>query len=239
MLKKTFWVALGIAMAAASARAQEGAGRQADGSGAKQEVTAPGLAPVSPAPAPAPAATAEELVVLDTTKGRIVIRLFDADAPQHCKSFRALAKRGFYDGTYFHRLVDGFVIQGGDPNTKDDDEMNDGMGNPGYTVKNEAGRQKHKRGRVAAARGQDLDSAGCQFYICLQDLPQLDAMQYTVFGEVVEGMDVVDRIQNVPKKRQRPESREVSYPVQKTYITKAFMISSDEIQGEKRSPGGP
>jgi peptidyl-prolyl cis-trans isomerase B (cyclophilin B) len=198
----------------------------------KSAAPAPEAKEVSAAPAETHAATAEKLVVLATTKGRIVIRLFDQDAPRHCESFRSLVGKGFYDRTYFHRLVDNFVIQGGDPNTKDDDELNDGRGNPGYTIKNEANRWKHKRGRVAAARGGHPDSAGSQFYICLTELPFLDTNRYTVFGEVVEGMDVVDKIVNVPKKRQRPTSTEVSYPLEKTYINKATIVSSEELKKE-------
>jgi len=171
-----------------------------------------------------------EYVLLETTKGPIVIELFDDTAPQHAKSFRNLVKKGFYNGTYFHRVIKDFVVQGGDPNTKDADEMNDGMGGPGYTVPNEASSvHKHKRGSVAAARGQDLNSAGSQFYIALRALPQLDQMKYTVFGQVVYGMDTVDKIVNVEKKSLRPRG-EPSFPVEKTYIDKASIISADQLK---------
>jgi peptidyl-prolyl cis-trans isomerase B (cyclophilin B) len=175
-----------------------------------------------------------EYILLRTTKGPIVIDLFEDDAPEHAKSFRSLVKKGFYDGTYFHRLIEGFVVQGGDPNTKDDNEMNDGMGGPGYTVPNEStSARKHLRGSVAAARTADPDSAGSQFYIALKALPQLDQMKYTVFGEVVYGMDTVDKIVKVEKKSLRPRG-EPSYPVEKTHIEKASLITAEELGKMKK-----
>jgi len=226
--------------------ADEGEGSAAKGSAAKTEAPAPkaetaapkaeaaGSAAKEAAPDKAPADENRGDVLLETSKGNIVIRLFDDTAPEHAKSFRSLARKGFYDGTYFHRVVDGFVVQGGDPNTKDDNEMNDGQGGPGYTIKNEANpKWTHKRGRVAAARTPDLDSAGSQFYICLKDLPQLDQMKYTVFGEVVSGLDVVDKIASVPKKSVR-FGGERSFPVDKTYIKKAKVISPGELDALKK-----
>jgi peptidyl-prolyl cis-trans isomerase B (cyclophilin B) len=176
----------------------------------------------------------DEYVLLKTTKGPIVIELFEDTAPQHAKSFRSLEEKGFYDGTYFHRLIEDFVIQGGDPNTKNDNEMDDGKGGPGYTVPNESSSvHKHKRGSVAAARTQDPDSAGSQFYIALRALPQLDQMKYTVFGEVVYGMDTVNKIVKVEKKR-LPGARETSFPVEKTYIEKASFISAEDLAKMKK-----
>lgn len=144
----------------------------------------------------------EELVVIQTNIGDIVIELFEEAAPKHAVNFRKLVREGFYDGTTFHRVIPGFVIQGGDPNSKDDDRSNDGTGGPGYTVDAEIG-LKHARGSVAAARRPDQvnpqrASNGSQFYICLKDLSSLDGA-YTVFGKVVEGMDVVDTIAAVPR----------------------------------------
>ena len=118
--------------------------------------------------------------------GEITIEFFPADAPKTVENFVTLTKKGFYDGLAFHRVVPGFVAQGGDP-------KGNGMGGPGYTVKAEFNKQKHVRGAVAMARSQDPDSAGSQFYICFQPQPSLDG-QYTVFGIVTKGMDVVDRI---------------------------------------------
>ncbi|HEY5724641.1 MAG TPA: peptidylprolyl isomerase [Methylomirabilota bacterium] len=116
----------------------------------------------------------------------ITIEFFPADAPKTVENFVTLAKKGFYDGLTFHRVVPDFVVQGGCP-------KGDGTGGPGYTVKAEFNKQKHVRGAVAMARTQDPNSAGSQFYICLAPANFLDG-QYTVFGIVTKGMDVVDKV---------------------------------------------
>jgi cyclophilin family peptidyl-prolyl cis-trans isomerase len=139
-----------------------------------------------------------KLVVIETDAGKIVLRLNDEKAPLHSQNFRKLASEGFFDSTTFHRVVPGFVIQGGDPLSKDDDPTNDGTGGPGYTIPAELG-LPHLRGSVGAARQGDAvnperRSNGSQFYICLAPQPQLDRMGYTIFGEVVQGLDVVDKI---------------------------------------------
>jgi cyclophilin family peptidyl-prolyl cis-trans isomerase len=140
----------------------------------------------------------EEVAVIETNMGNIVFRFFDKDAPKTAANFKKLAREGFYNGTTFHRVMPGFVIQGGDPNSKDSDRSNDGLGGPGWTVPAEI-KRLHLRGAVATARTPDSinpnrESSGSQFFICLADLPRLDEGGYTVFGEVVEGMDVVDKI---------------------------------------------
>ena len=109
------------------------------------------------------------------------------------RNFERLAGSGFYDGTLFHRIVPGFMIQGGDPNTKGSDQSTWGTGGPGYTIKAEFNARPHKRGAVSMARSSDPDSAGSQFFIVTTDSLFLDR-QYTAFGEVVEGMDVADKI---------------------------------------------
>lgn len=139
----------------------------------------------------------DSLVVVETTKGNITIELFVQDTPNHAANFKKLANEGFYNGTTFHRVIPGFVAQGGDPNSRTEDRTLHGRGGPGYTIPAEIGID-HKRGYVAAARLGDQvnparESSGSQFYICLVDLPNLDG-GYTVFGRVVEGMDVVDAI---------------------------------------------
>ncbi len=143
------------------------------------------------------AARAQE-VTLRTDQGDIVVRLFPEVAPGHARNFVEHARSGFYAGTTFHRVVPGFVLQGGDPNTKDDDPGNDGQGGwswrgPGTTLALEPNDRPHTRGTLSMARSSDPDSAGSQFFIVLADQPQLDR-QYTVFGEVARGMDVVDRL---------------------------------------------
>lgn len=134
-----------------------------------------------------------QVAVLETAKGRIVFRFFPGNAPNTVANFIKLAQSGFYDGTKFHRVEPNFVIQGGDPLSKDDDPSNDGTGDPGYKIKAEFNALKHLDGTVAMARSQDPDSAGSQFYICLGPQPFLDN-QYTIFGQVIEGLDVVHNI---------------------------------------------
>jgi peptidyl-prolyl cis-trans isomerase B (cyclophilin B) len=140
----------------------------------------------------------EEIAVIETKFGKIKIRFFPEDAPNHVENFKKLAKQGFYNGTTFHRVIPGFMIQGGDPNTKDDIRDNDGFGGPGYTIKAEFNNRSHQRGIVSMARGSHPDSAGSQFFICVAPATFLDG-KYTVFGEVIEGMDVVDKIVMVPR----------------------------------------
>ena len=123
--------------------------------------------------------------------GEIRLEFFPEDAPKTVENFVTLAKKGFYNGLNFHRVVPDFVVQGGCP-------KGNGTGGPGYTVKAEFNKQKHVRGTLAMARSQDPDSAGSQFYICYGNTPHLDG-QYTVFGKVVSGMEHVDRIKQGDK----------------------------------------
>ncbi len=125
--------------------------------------------------------------------GRIILRFLPDVAPKHVNNFVKLSKEGFYNGTTFHRVIPGFMIQGGDPNSKNPDRSAHGMGGPGYKVKAEFNSKPHKRGVVSMARANDPDSAGSQFFICLADANFLD-WQYTVFGEVLNGMEVADKI---------------------------------------------
>jgi peptidyl-prolyl cis-trans isomerase B (cyclophilin B) len=131
--------------------------------------------------------------IIKTRLGDITIKFFPELAPNHVKNFIDLAEKGFYDGTIFHRVIPGFMIQGGDPNSRDQDRNKHGMGGPGYTVKAEFNDKPHKRGILSMARSAHPDSAGSQFFICVSDAPHLDR-QYTVFGEVTSGIDTVDKI---------------------------------------------
>jgi cyclophilin family peptidyl-prolyl cis-trans isomerase len=132
--------------------------------------------------------------VITTTFGDIVLEFYTKDAPNTVHNFKELSKRGFYDGLIFHRIVPGFIIQGGDPNTKDNTNRSKwGTGGPGWNIKGEFNENKHSRGALSMARSQDPDSAGSQFFIVLKDSSFLDG-QYTVFGRVTQGMDVVDKI---------------------------------------------
>ncbi len=150
---------------------------------------------------------AETKAVIETKFGNIELKFFPEVAPNHVNNFIELAKKGFYDGTTFHRVIPGFMIQGGDPNSKNADKATHGMGGPGYTVKAEFSSRPHKRGILSMARAADPNSAGSQFFICVADAPFLDR-QYTVFGEVVSGMDVVDKIVSQPRdQRDNPNER--------------------------------
>lgn len=137
-------------------------------------------------------------VKIETRFGKIVFKLLPELAPETVRNFVELAKSGFYDSTLFHRVIPGFMIQGGDPNTKKSDKSAWGMGGPGYTIKAEFNSRSHLRGIVSMARAADPDSAGSQFFIVTTDSPFLDR-QYTVFGEVSEGMEIADRIVNLPR----------------------------------------
>ena len=130
--------------------------------------------------------------------GEIMIRFFPDVAPGHVKNFVKLAQEGFYNGTTFHRVIPGFMIQGGDPNSKSPDRSMHGMGGPGYKIKAEFNSKPHKRVIVSMARANDPDSAGSQFFICVADSNFLD-WQYTVFGEVVRGMEVADKVVNMKR----------------------------------------
>ena len=125
--------------------------------------------------------------------GEITLSFFPEVAPRHVENFLKLAKEQFYDGTTFHRVIPGFMIQGGDPNTKSSDRSMHGMGGPAHRLKAEFNSRPHKRGTLSMARSNDPDSAGSQFFICVADSNFLD-WKYTVFGEVVSGMEVADTI---------------------------------------------
>jgi cyclophilin family peptidyl-prolyl cis-trans isomerase len=143
----------------------------------------------------APSTSKRQYAVIETNKGKIVFELYPHKAPKTVENFIKLAKSGFYNGIRWHRVEPGFVIQGGDPQSKDNDPKNDGLGGPGYKIKAEINDVPHLKGTVAMAHPpKDLDGAGSQFYICLDDQPTLDG-QFTVFGQVAEGMDVIEKIQ--------------------------------------------
>lgn len=163
-------------------------------------------------------ATEDDIAILETSLGTIKLRLFTDVAPKHSDNFKRLANYGFYDGTTFHRVVPGFVIQGGDLLSRDGNRGNDGQGGPGYTLEAEFNTRIHRKGILAMARGSDPNSAGSQFYIALRRLPNLDN-QYTVFGEVVVGMDVVDAIVSI-----RTDAKDS--PVEPVVILNAFVSES-------------
>ena len=137
-------------------------------------------------------------VTIETNFGSIKFGLLPELAPETTRNFLKLAKSGFYNGTLFHRVIPGFMIQGGDPNTKSPDKSVWGQGGPGYNLKAEFNSRSHLRGIVSMARAADPDSAGSQFFIVTSDSTFLDK-QYTVFGEVIDGMEVADKIVDLPR----------------------------------------
>jgi peptidyl-prolyl cis-trans isomerase B (cyclophilin B) len=156
---------------------------------------------------------AKEVAVLKTSEGEIVLEFWPDVAPKHVANFKKLAKEGFYDGTAFHRVIKGFMIQGGDPLTKDESKQAQwGTGGPGYKVDAEFNDKAHVRGVLSMARSQDPNSAGSQFFICHGDPRFLDK-QYTAFGKLIKGDDVLEKIATTetlpvdrPKKRMALES---------------------------------
>ena len=153
--------------------------------------------------------------IINSSLGDIKVEFYSEHAPKTVDNFKELANKGFYDGLIFHRIVPNFVIQGGDPNTRN---MNNrtgwGTGGPGWTLKAEFNKNKHSRGALSMARSQDPDSAGSQFFIVLKDSNFLDG-QYTVFGRVILGMDVVDKIASL-----KTDSRDAPVDTEKAKMTK-------------------
>ena len=154
----------------------------------------------------------ETRATIETRFGNIELRFFPEVAPNHVNNFIELSKKGFYDGTTFHRVIPGFMIQAGDPNSKNPDRSSHGMGGPGYTIKAEFNDRLHRRGTLSMARASHPDSAGSQFFICVADSSFLDK-QYTVFGEVISGMEMVDKIVNQPRDRKDNPAERVEMKV--------------------------
>lgn len=144
------------------------------------------------------ASAPSEVAIIETNMGTIVFKFHPEAAPKTVENFKKLADEKFYDGTKFHRVIPDFMIQGGDPNSRDADRSKHGTGGPGYTIDAEFNSIKHKRGIVSMARARDINSAGSQFFIVVKDSSFLDG-QYTAFGEVIQGMDVADKIVNVQR----------------------------------------
>ncbi|HEY6227322.1 MAG TPA: peptidylprolyl isomerase [Verrucomicrobiae bacterium] len=165
-----------------------------------------------------------EVAVISTTEGEMVIRLWPDVAPKTVENFKKLAKEGFYDGTAFHRIVKGFMIQGGDPLSKNDSDMV-GTGGPGYKIKAEFNDKPHVRGVISMARSQHPDSAGSQFFICLADARFLDR-QYTAFGQLVKGDEVLGKIGDTPTTR--GGGGENSKPTKRIAVNSVRIVSEAE-----------
>jgi peptidyl-prolyl cis-trans isomerase B (cyclophilin B) len=143
----------------------------------------------------APKAAADEVAVLETSKGRMVAEFWEKDAPQTVANFKKLSRQGFYDGTGFHRIIKGFMIQGGDPKSKNPSASDLGTGGPGYTINDEFNDHPHVKGVLSMANTGGPNTAGSQFFIMHGTAPSLDH-HYTGFGHLIYGMDVLDKIAN-------------------------------------------
>jgi peptidyl-prolyl cis-trans isomerase B (cyclophilin B) len=164
-----------------------------------------------------------EIAILTTSVGEMAIEFWPDVAPSHVENFKTLVKKGFYDGTCFHRVIKGFMIQGGDPLTKDvGKEQAWGTGGPGYQIKAEFNDKPHVRGVLSMARSQNPDSAGSQFFICHGDPRFLDR-QYTAFGKLIKGDDVLEKIATTPT---HPGDR----PITKMTLLSVKIVPTDSVK---------
>ena len=169
-----------------------------------------------------------EVAIIKTSEGDMVVQFWNDAAPSTIENFKKLARSGFYDGTIFHRIVKGFMIQGGDPSSKDPaKESSYGEGGPGYKVKAEFNDRSHERGVISMARSSDPDSAGSQFFICLASVPRLDH-QYTTFGRVIKGDDVLGKIGDTPVTRS--SSGESSKPTKRAVIESIKIVPANSAK---------
>jgi len=175
-----------------------------------------------------PMNSSNEVAVIKTNEGEMVVQFWTDAAPNTIENFKKLARQGFYDGTIFHRIVKGFMIQGGDPNSKDPaKESTYGAGDPGYRIKAEFNNHSHDRGVISMARGPDPDSAGSQFFICLAPVRRLDG-QYTTFGKLIRGVDVLEKIGDTPVERNA--QGEVSKPTKRVVIESVKIVPTNSVK---------
>jgi peptidyl-prolyl cis-trans isomerase B (cyclophilin B) len=175
-----------------------------------------------------PMNSSNEVAVIKTNEGDMVVQFWTDAAPNTVENFKKLARQGFYDGTIFHRIVKQFMIQGGDPNSKDPANENSyGQGGPGYQIKAEFNDHSHDRGVISMARGPDPDSAGSQFFICLAPVHRLDH-QYTTFGKLVKGQDVLEKIGDIPVTRN--SMGEPSKPTKRVVIESIKIVPADSLK---------
>jgi len=175
-----------------------------------------------------PMNSSNEVAVIKTSEGDMVVQFWTDAAPNTVENFKKLARQGFYDGTIFHRIVKGFMIQGGDPNSKDPAKENSyGEGGPGYNLKAEFNDHSHDRGVISMARGPDPDSAGSQFFICLAPVHRLDH-QYTTFGKLIKGQDVLGKIGDTPVTKN--SMGEPSKPTKRIVIEAIKIVPPDSVK---------
>jgi peptidyl-prolyl cis-trans isomerase B (cyclophilin B) len=175
-----------------------------------------------------PMNSANEVAVIKTSEGEMVAEFWPEVAPNTVENFKKLARSGFYDGTAFHRIVKGFMIQGGDPLTKDPaKESRYGTGDPGYKIKAEFNNRSHERGVLSMARSSDPDSAGSQFFICLANVSRLDH-QYTTFGKIIKGDDVLGKIGDAEVTMSN--SGERSKPTKRVTVESIKIVPADSVK---------
>ena len=175
-----------------------------------------------------PMQSPNEVAVIKTNEGEMVVQFWTDAAPNTIENFKKLARQGFYDGTIFHRIVKGFMIQGGDPNSKDPaKESSYGQGDPGYKIKAEFNNHSHDRGVISMARGPNPDSAGSQFFICLAPVRRLDG-QYTTFGKLIKGDDVLEKIGGTPVTNNG--MGEMSKPTKRIVIEGVKIVPADSVK---------
>ena len=175
-----------------------------------------------------PMNSAKEVAVIKTSEGEMVAEFWPEVAPNTVENFKKLARSGFYDGTAFHRIVKGFMIQGGDPLTKDPaKESRYGTGDPGYKIKAEFNDRSHERGVLSMARSSDPDSAGSQFFICLANVSRLDH-QYTTFGKIIKGDDVLGKIGDTEVTMS--DSGERSKPTKRVTVESIKIVPADSVK---------
>jgi peptidyl-prolyl cis-trans isomerase B (cyclophilin B) len=175
-----------------------------------------------------PMNSSNEVAVIKTSEGDMVVQFWTDAAPDTIENFKKLARQGLYDGTIFHRIVKEFMIQGGDPNSKDPAKENSyGQGGPGYNIKAEFNNHSHDRGVVSMARGPDPDSAGSQFFICLAPVHRLDH-QYTTFGKLIKGQDVLEKIGDIPVTRN--SMGEPSKPTKRVVIESIKIVPANSVK---------
>ena len=175
-----------------------------------------------------PMNSSNEVAVIKTSEGDMVVQFWTDAAPNTIENFKKLARQGFYDGTIFHRIVKEFMIQGGDPNSKDPAKENSyGQGGPGYNVKAEFNDHSHDRGVISMARGPDPDSAGSQFFICLAPVHRLDH-QYTTFGKLIKGQDALEKIGDISTTRN--SMGEPSKPTKRVVVESIKIVPADSVK---------
>jgi peptidyl-prolyl cis-trans isomerase B (cyclophilin B) len=175
-----------------------------------------------------PMNSSNEVAVIKTSEGDMVVQFWTDAALNTIQNFKKLARQRFYDGTIFHRVVKGFMIQGGDPNSKDPAKENSyGEGGPGYKIKAEFNDHQHERGVISMAREPDPDSAGSQFFICLAPIHRLDH-RYTTFGKLIKGEDVLEKIGNTPVTKN--SMGEMSKPTKRVVIERIEIVPAGSVK---------